>query len=398
MKLDALEEYCEERAISRGLDHDARAIVEKAREDLAQIPETASLAVFSRVRGFLRTIVLGAVSDHVVDGVVQPRPDWDVEIWREFCVLARRLGVFEAGWEVEEGRLRPSYAWTAAGREPQGQVAADREDYFFMIRFAEEARAETAPVWIRRDDVAYFPWMIDYFREIEGIDFTGRRPMREGTAFCSDLGEMAFVKFTHASFNALLDAVRPGVFLDVGCGEGRHVVAASSHPAVRRALGVEVDPDVAASARARVTAQGGEIVTGDICCYQPDEPVDMAFACYMLFYLEEEQQVDMLRMIREALAPGGVFVLCQYFPDFEEPQEALVEETSGSDALARYVAEVARSCVDAEVLLNRMLAHFRSPVYWAKYRAMLREAGFRLKEILPADPLFYSFYIIAEKG
>ncbi len=49
MKLDALEEYCEERAISRGLDHDARAIVEKAREDLAQIPETASLAVFSRV-------------------------------------------------------------------------------------------------------------------------------------------------------------------------------------------------------------------------------------------------------------------------------------------------------------------------------------------------------------
>lgn len=30
MKLDALEEYCEERAISRGLDHDARAIVEKA--------------------------------------------------------------------------------------------------------------------------------------------------------------------------------------------------------------------------------------------------------------------------------------------------------------------------------------------------------------------------------
>jgi len=57
MKLDALEEYCEERAISRGLDHDARAIVEKAREDLAQIPETASLAeLAAKARGVVVTL------------------------------------------------------------------------------------------------------------------------------------------------------------------------------------------------------------------------------------------------------------------------------------------------------------------------------------------------------
>jgi len=64
----------------------------------------------------------------------------------------------------------------------------------------------------------------------------------------------------------------------------------------------------------------------------------------------------------------------------------------------RYVAEVARACVDAEVLLNRILTHFRSPVYWAGLQKMLRRLDFRVREILPADPLFYSFYVIVEKG
>ena len=398
MKLDALDEKRETQAVHRGLDGNVRSVVERAREDLADAPETASLAVFSRVRGFLRKIVLDVIGDYVVEGVIRPRPEWDKKIWGEFSVLARRLGVFEPGEWGGEARLRPSYALAMASGQLPDQVSEDREDYFFMVHFAEKARADGASAWMQRDDVAYFPWMIDYFREIEEIDFTGRGPIRQGTAFCSDLGEMAFVRFTHETFRALLDVLRPGVFVDVGCGEGRHVAAASAHPATRRVLGVEKDPVVAASARERLAGENGEIITGDIRDCHVAEPVDMVFACYMLFYLDEAEQLEALRKIHGMLAPDGVLVFCQYFPDFEEYQDIFVGEVTEGVSSARYVAEVARACVDAEVLLNRILAHFRSPVYWAGLQKMLRRVDFRVREILPADPLFYSFYVIVEKG
>ena len=107
----------------------------------------------------------------------------------------------------------------------------------------------------------------------------------------------------------------------------------------------------------------GEIITGDIRDCHVAEPVDMVFACYMLFYLDEAEQLEALRKIHGMLAPDGVLVFCQYFPDFEEYQDIFVGEVTEGVSSARYVAEVARACVDAEVLLNRILAHFRSPVY-----------------------------------
>ena len=73
-----------------------------------------------------------------------------------------------------------------------------------------------------------------------------------------------------------LGAVRPGeTFVDLGCGDGRVLVAAAARGA--RVTGVECDSDLAARARARLAGAGvgGEILETDI--FELDLDADVVF-------------------------------------------------------------------------------------------------------------------------
>jgi len=79
--------------------------------------------------------------------------------------------------------------------------------------------------------------------------------------------------------------VRPGedVFLDYGAGMGRVVVAAARRP-FRRVIGVELSPDLAATARRnverarrRLRCRDVEIVVQDAATYEPPDDVNVVF-------------------------------------------------------------------------------------------------------------------------
>lgn len=87
----------------------------------------------------------------------------------------------------------------------------------------------------------------------------------------------------HAEVNRILSILRPQpseTFVDYGCGDGRFVIAAARGYGCR-AVGVEIDPERAAEARANVAAAGladrVEIIEGDALTVDVDADVGVAY-------------------------------------------------------------------------------------------------------------------------
>jgi cyclopropane fatty-acyl-phospholipid synthase-like methyltransferase len=97
---------------------------------------------------------------------------------------------------------------------------------------------------------------------------------------------------------------------DLGCGDGRILTAAARlHGA--RGVGVELDPALAAEARAAVAAAGvGHLVRieqGDAAA------ADVSGASVVALYLSEGGNASLLRAVSASLAPG-TRVVSFYFP------------------------------------------------------------------------------------
>lgn len=399
MRFEELDRQRQQAARQNGLTGEVAETVRNARETYEQDPTQGTLAVISRIRGFIRHIVTGVIAKHFPDARLEYRADWDEDIYRDLMVMAARLGVVHVDARTGDLWLEPQYReLVLTGKDASGQAAEDEADYRFMLEVAELGSSEEPPKWLLGADAGYFPIMVRYFREIEKMEMTHRVPMSRGTSFCSDLGETAFLSFTHPTFEQLISDLAPTSFLDVGCGEGYQVAAAAKAASVERALGVEMDPEVAASANTRLAElPGAEVRAGNVNSVAIDDEFDLVFGCYMLFYMERDDQLAMLRKVKELLAPDGVFVLCQYFPDFTDFQQVMIENAGGA-GIQHYIGDVVNSCIDAEVLLNQILEHFRSGIFWHEYKAMLEEVGFEVSEIRPADPLFYSHYVVARRS
>lgn len=400
MLIEELDRLRQQSARRAGLSGEVAGLVEEARERYVHEPAYGSLAIVSRIRGFLRHIITGVIRTNFPDARISCREGWDEDIYRDFVVMASRLGIVRVDDRTGAAWLEPQYReLVLTGTERSGQATEDEANYGFMLEVGELGSTDDSPEWLRGDDVGYFPIMVRYFREIENMTFTHRVPISLGTPFCSDLGEMAFLKFTSPTFDRLLADLAPTRFLDVGCGEGHHVAAAARAVQVERSLGIEMDPEVAESARCRLDGlPAAEVIAGDVRKHPNDEQFDVVFACYMLFYMDREQQTEVLRAVRELLAPGGVFVLCQYFPDFADFQQVMIENDEGAAPVRQYTGAVVNSCIDAEVLLNQTLSHFRSGIFWHEYRELLEKVGFTVTEVRPADPLYYSHYVLARRS
>jgi SAM-dependent methyltransferase len=109
------------------------------------------------------------------------------------------------------------------------------------------------------------------------------------TSRAANLGDLATperVRYEPSGWGALRRILRAGevspedVFVDLGCGKGRVVLAAARYP-FRRVIGVEIAPELTAVARANVAASCDrvrcdiELVTMDVLDYQlpPDVTV-----------------------------------------------------------------------------------------------------------------------------
>jgi SAM-dependent methyltransferase len=115
--------------------------------------------------------------------------------------------------------------------------------------------------------------------------------------------DVIFVPTPEAVVDRMLDLARVGkndVVYDLGCGDGRIVVAAAKRGA-RKVVGVDIDPERVAEARAAVHAAGvgdrATIVEGDLF------EQDLSDASVVTLYLLPELNLR-LRPTLRALRPG----------------------------------------------------------------------------------------------
>ncbi len=105
--------------------------------------------------------------------------------------------------------------------------------------------------------------------------------------------------------------------LEIGCGSGVYIRHAARNPQLR-AVGLELQPDVAAMARENLRAWRLEdrvsIETGDVRRRPARAIFDVVTLHNNIYYFSVEERVDVLRHVRGFLKPGGrllVTAVCQ---------------------------------------------------------------------------------------
>jgi SAM-dependent methyltransferase len=102
-----------------------------------------------------------------------------------------------------------------------------------------------------------------------------------------------------------------GRILDVGCGSGLNLRMALNARAGSEGVGLESEHHVAARARENMDAWGlsgrATIVGADARGLPPeaDGPFELVMVMSMVYYLETDERVGLLREIRDRLGPGG---------------------------------------------------------------------------------------------
>lgn len=102
------------------------------------------------------------------------------------------------------------------------------------------------------------------------------------------------------------------VVFDLGCGDGRIVIAAAQPPfTAKRCVGVELDPRLAKLSRQAVSIAGLSdritIIEGDAAA------ADVSDATVLALYLSDTGNRDLLQAVRPTLRPG-TRVVSHYFP------------------------------------------------------------------------------------
>lgn len=116
---------------------------------------------------------------------------------------------------------------------------------------------------------------------------------------------------------AAIDEVIPPAgelrLLEIGCGSGTYIRYAAQRNPQLTALGVELDPQVAAAARKNLSQWGlegrAEIVAGDIRSRTPAPEFDLATLHNNIYYFPFQSRPGLLTLVRGFLKPGGKLLL-----------------------------------------------------------------------------------------
>ncbi|MGE3774819.1 MAG: cyclopropane-fatty-acyl-phospholipid synthase family protein [Gammaproteobacteria bacterium] len=123
----------------------------------------------------------------------------------------------------------------------------------------------------------------------------------------------ALEAFQVEAIDKTFPAAGPVRLLEVGCGSAFYLhYAATKNPALQ-AVGVELQPEVAAIARANVERWGSSdrisIETGDIRDQAPTPTFDIVTLYNNIYYFPVAARVSLLAQLKEFLAPGGFLLL-----------------------------------------------------------------------------------------
>src|SRR5262245_26852080 len=153
--------------------------------------------------------------------------------------------------------------------------------------------------------------------------------------------------------------LQPGArLLDLACGHGRHAI-----PLAERGFavtGFDLSSECLARARAEAATRGVHVrwVDGDMRALPFDAEFDAVINVFTAFgyFADEEDDVETLRGVRRALAPGGRFLLETLHRDALVARfQPHIEYTTsnGAHVVRDYVWDLARDVIEDRVVLVR---------------------------------------------
>ena len=256
------------------------------------------LATSRLARSYYRTAFLGAGVASGVLGILAGGP-----VSRE--ELAGRLGVPAGGRDGLEAWLRLGVWLGELEAGPRGWRLRGR----LARRLADPAHDAAAAMMqeiatLHGRLIVETPWRLHDGRPFTLGDQDGRLVARSSRLLEPILGE---------AVEAVVPARGRCRLLEIGCGSGVYLRHAARRNPELTALGLELQPDVAAMARENVARWGLAdriaIEAGDVRRRVAEPGFDVATLHNNIYYFPIDERVSLLRHVRGFLVPGGRLVV-----------------------------------------------------------------------------------------
>ena len=157
--------------------------------------------------------------------------------------------------------------------------------------------------------------------------------------------------------------------LDLGCGTGLELDYYFRLNPTARITGIDVAEDMLDVLKKRFSDKAITVIKGSYfdvsfenSCY------DAAVSVESLHHFTKEEKVPLYKKVRQALSPGGFFILTDYFAESEETELRLREEL--------------RRIKTKEGIRDGGLYHFDTPLTAEHEIQALEEAGFSCVSVL----------------
>lgn len=163
------------------------------------------------------------------------------------------------------------------------------------------------------------------------------------------------------------------VVIDLGCGEGKVLVAVAPH--IQRGIGIDASPHMLAAARWNAQQRGVtnvEFLQRDFRMLMLEPGLaDAVISQYALHHITDAEKATVLAAIHQVLEPDGLF----YLEDdtFNFPPVELEQRVPEIHAQWEQEFGAIRGQYFRETLVGE---DFEYTSYWTDLRALLREAGF----------------------
>ena len=132
------------------------------------------------------------------------------------------------------------------------------------------------------------------------------------------VGASSFYKYTAS----LLPAEKDANVLDLGCGTGLELEEYFSVNPRAKVTGIDLTEAMLESLRTKFLDKDITTICGSYFDVPfGEEKFDAAVSVESLHHFSKEQKIPLYSKLREALKPGGYFILTDYFADLDEQED-----------------------------------------------------------------------------